>query len=145
MIPIATAPIPIVQRGPNVSEIHPMSGAPAGVPPMKIAMYNAMTRPRISGATRVWTMAFAVVSAVSAENPTGTRARANVQYVGAVAATVVDRSYFGHDQLVELELSDGHRVRSRLPGTTRWSPGDAVLVWLSEPVAVLAAAAAPEG
>ena len=30
MIPIATAPIPIVQRGPNVSETHPTRGAPAG-------------------------------------------------------------------------------------------------------------------
>ena len=46
---------------------------------MKIAMYSAITRPRISGATRVWTMALAVVRAVSAVRPTGTRASANSQ------------------------------------------------------------------
>lgn len=56
---------------------------------------------------------------------------------GAVSGTVIDRSYFGHDQLLELELADGIRVRSRLPGTARWAPGDAVLAWLNAPVAVL--------
>ena len=30
-------------------EIHPTSGAPSGVPPMKHMKYSAMTRPRICG------------------------------------------------------------------------------------------------
>jgi iron(III) transport system ATP-binding protein len=54
-------------------------------------------------------------------------------------ATVVGRSFYGHDQLVWLELASGLRVRSRLPGFAAWSPGDRVKVWVEGPVQVLAA------
>jgi iron(III) transport system ATP-binding protein len=53
-------------------------------------------------------------------------------------AVVVDREYFGHDQLVVLELDGGERVRSRRPGHPAWHPGDRVKVWLEGPVTVLA-------
>ena len=69
----------MVQRAPNVSPTQPMIGAPIGVPPMKIAMYSAITRPRIAGAVRNWTAAFAAVIRVSEPSPTGISATANVQ------------------------------------------------------------------
>ena len=56
----------------------------------------------------------------------------------AATATVVGRSFYGHDQLVWLELASGLRVRSRLPGFAAWSPGDRVKVWVEGPVQVLA-------
>ncbi|HEX5367460.1 MAG TPA: ABC transporter ATP-binding protein [Acidimicrobiales bacterium] len=57
---------------------------------------------------------------------------------GAVKATVVGRSYYGHDQLVRLELASGLRLRSRGPGTTPWHRGDEVRAWVTGPVSVLA-------
>jgi len=39
-------------------------------------------------------------------------------------ATVVRREFYGHDQLVELELADGVRVHHRGPGHEQWQPGD---------------------
>jgi iron(III) transport system ATP-binding protein len=56
----------------------------------------------------------------------------------AATATVVGRSFYGHDQLVWLELASGRRVRSRLPGFAAWSPGDRVKVRVEGPVQVLA-------
>jgi iron(III) transport system ATP-binding protein len=53
------------------------------------------------------------------------------------AAVVVGRSFFGHDQLVELELDSGLRVRSRTAGSASWRPGDRVLVRVIGPVNVL--------
>lgn len=41
------------QRGPAVSMTHPISGAPIGVPPMRIAVYRLMTRPRKRGSVMV--------------------------------------------------------------------------------------------
>ncbi|HEX8768095.1 MAG TPA: TOBE domain-containing protein, partial [Jatrophihabitans sp.] len=55
----------------------------------------------------------------------------------AAEARVVGRSYFGHDQLVQLELASGLRLRSRLPGSTAWRPGDLVHVRITGPVTVL--------
>ncbi len=52
-------------------------------------------------------------------------------------AVVVEREYFGHDQLVVLELEGGLRVRSRRPGFPAWHPGDRVKVWVDGPVTVL--------
>ena len=43
----------------------------------------------------------------------------------AVPARVVGRSFYGHDQLVELELDSGRRVRSRGRGTVVWDDGPA--------------------
>lgn len=57
---------------------------------------------------------------------------------GATKATVVDRSFFGHDQLVRVQLDSGLQVRSRLPGAARWHPGDVVAIHVEGPVTVLA-------
>ena len=66
---------------------------------------------------------------LSPDNGTGT--------ADGSAATVVGRSYFGHDQLVELELASGLRVRSRTSGFAGWRPGDRVRVRVMGPVTVL--------
>ncbi len=55
----------------------------------------------------------------------------------AVAARVVGRSFFGHDQLVQLELPSGRRVQSRENGGLPWEPGQAVHVRVDGPVTVL--------
>src|SRR5665811_2219875 len=84
--PVVMLPIRMVQRGPQAEPIHPMSGAPRGVPPMKTARYSAMTRPRMAGSTLSWTIAVAVVITVSAVSPTGMSRTANQTYEGASAA-----------------------------------------------------------
>jgi iron(III) transport system ATP-binding protein len=56
-------------------------------------------------------------------------------------AVVVARSFYGHDQLVHLELPSGLRLRSRRLGFPAWHPGDHVRVWIDGPVS----AVAPEG
>jgi iron(III) transport system ATP-binding protein len=50
---------------------------------------------------------------------------------------VVGREYYGHDQLVEVELSSGRRVRSRSMGFPIWHEGDRVRVWIEGPVNAL--------
>ncbi|MGH3695466.1 MAG: ABC transporter ATP-binding protein [Pseudonocardiaceae bacterium] len=55
----------------------------------------------------------------------------------ATEARVVGRSYFGHDQLVQLELTSGLRVRSRTPGSAAWRSGDLVRVQVTGSVTVL--------
>ena len=50
---------------------------------------------------------------------------------------LLDRSYFGHDQLVQLGLASGLRLRSRIPGSAAWLPGDPVRVRVTGPVTVL--------
>jgi hypothetical protein len=57
-------------------------------------------------------------------------------------ALVVSRRFYGHDQLVELELPSGRRVRSRRLGFPAWHPGDRVRVWIEGPADVLPAAGA---
>jgi len=54
-------------------------------------------------------------------------------------AVVVGRSFYGHDQLVELELESGRRLRSRRLGFPAWHAGDQVRVWIDGPVTALAA------
>jgi len=56
----------------------------------------------------------------------------------AAEATVLERSFYGHDQLVHLELPSGLRLRSRRLGFPAWHPGDRVRVWLDGPVNALA-------
>ncbi len=56
---------------------------------------------------------------------------------GHADAVVVDRAFFGHDQLLQLELPSGLRVRSRRLGFPAWHPGDQVRVWIDGPVSVL--------
>jgi iron(III) transport system ATP-binding protein len=53
-------------------------------------------------------------------------------------ATVRSRSFFGHDQLVELELPSGTVVRVRRLGFPAWHPGDRVSIWIEGPADVLA-------
>jgi iron(III) transport system ATP-binding protein len=55
------------------------------------------------------------------------------------AATVLGHSYFGHDQIVWLELASGVRVRSRTMGRTSWGAGETVRVRLSGDPIVLPA------
>ena len=56
----------------------------------------------------------------------------------AAEAVVLERSFYGHDQLVHLELRSGLRLRSRRLGFPAWHPGDRVRVWLDGPVNALA-------
>ena len=53
-------------------------------------------------------------------------------------AVVRGRSFFGHDQLVELELASGLRLRSRRLGGGPWRTGERVRVWIDGPVSALA-------
>jgi len=55
------------------------------------------------------------------------------------SAVVIGRSFYGHDQLVELELPSGRRLRSRRLGFPAWHPGDHVRVWVDGPVTALSA------
>jgi iron(III) transport system ATP-binding protein len=59
-------------------------------------------------------------------------------------AVVRERTFYGHDQLLQLELDDGSRLRSRRLGFPAWHPGDRVSVWLDGPASVLTPAAAHE-
>ena len=52
-------------------------------------------------------------------------------------AIVQQRTFYGHDQMLHLELADGSRVRSRRLGFPAWHPGDRVSVWLDGPANVL--------
>jgi iron(III) transport system ATP-binding protein len=54
---------------------------------------------------------------------------------------VVERAFYGHDQLVSIELPSGLRLRSRRLGFPTWHPGDHVRVWVDGPVTALQ----PEG
>jgi iron(III) transport system ATP-binding protein len=56
-----------------------------------------------------------------------------------VEAVVVEREFFGHDQLVHVELPSGRRIRSRSLSFPVWHPGDRVRVQLDGPVTVFAA------
>ena len=58
--------------------------------------------------------------------------------VDAPKAWVVGRSFYGHDQLVQLELASGARVRSRVPGSTRWKAGQPVRLRVDGAAVVLA-------
>jgi iron(III) transport system ATP-binding protein len=53
-------------------------------------------------------------------------------------AIVVKRSFYGHDQLVHLELPSGLQLRSRRLGFPAWHPGDRVRVWIDGPVSAVA-------
>jgi iron(III) transport system ATP-binding protein len=59
-------------------------------------------------------------------------------------ARVVRRSYFGHDQLVQVELPSGTRLRARTEGSLPWRQGDAVRVRVTGAVVVLAGGEVPE-
>ena len=61
----------------------------------------------------------------------------------ATEGLVVGRSFYGHDQLVRLELPSGLRLRSRRLGFPAWHSGDRVRVWVDGPVNVLASERRP--
>ena len=56
----------------------------------------------------------------------------------AARARVLGRSFYGHDQMVSLELPSGLRLRSRRLGFQAWDAGDRVRVWVDGPVTVVA-------
>jgi iron(III) transport system ATP-binding protein len=58
---------------------------------------------------------------------------------GQAQATVIGNSYFGHDQIVWLELASGARLRSRTVGHVSWRVGETVRVRLSGAPIVLPA------
>ena len=57
---------------------------------------------------------------------------------------VVARSFYGHDQVVSVELPSGSRLRSRGLGFPAWHPGDRVRLWVEGPVSALGADQRPE-
>jgi iron(III) transport system ATP-binding protein len=63
----------------------------------------------------------------------------------AVDGVVVGRSFYGHDQLVHLELPSGARLRSRRLGFPAWHPGDRVCVWVEGPVTAVPDDQPPDG
>ena len=65
---------------------------------------------------------------------------------GAPEARVVHRAFYGHDQMLKLQLPSGHIVRSRRLSFPAWHPGDRVRVWIDGPTTVLpkSEAGAPE-
>jgi iron(III) transport system ATP-binding protein len=65
--------------------------------------------------------------AVGIQPPAGTSQR----------GVVVARRFYGHDQLIEVELESGRRLRSRRLGHQSWHTGDRVHVWIEGPVDVL--------
>jgi iron(III) transport system ATP-binding protein len=56
---------------------------------------------------------------------------------GNAEGVVVARSFYGHDQLVHVELPSGLRLRSRRLGFPAWHPGDRVRIWIDGPVSAV--------
>ncbi len=50
------------------------------------------------------------------------------------AAVVIDREYYGHDQLIVLELADGRRLTARTGSNAAVAPGDRVDIGIDEVV-----------
>jgi iron(III) transport system ATP-binding protein len=61
--------------------------------------------------------------------------------VTASRAEVIDRDFYGHDQLLHIELDSGLRLRRRQPGFPAWHPGDHVRAWIDGPITVFPARA----
>ncbi len=51
--------------------------------------------------------------------------------------TITGRTFYGHDQLLDVELPSGTVIRSRRLSWPAWHPGDNVRVWLDGPANVL--------
>ncbi|MFA9272791.1 MAG: TOBE domain-containing protein, partial [Baekduiaceae bacterium] len=60
-----------------------------------------------------------------------------------VEGRVVQREYFGHDQLVHVELPFGRRIRSRSLSHPVWHEGDRVHIAIDGPVNVFAPTGSP--
>jgi hypothetical protein len=52
-------------------------------------------------------------------------------------AEIVGRTFYGHDQLLDVRLRSGTVIRSRRLSWPAWHPGDSVRVWLEGPANVL--------
>jgi iron(III) transport system ATP-binding protein len=52
-------------------------------------------------------------------------------------ARITGRTFYGHDQLLDVELPSGTKIRSRRLSWPAWHPGDSVRVWLDGPANVL--------
>ena len=59
-------------------------------------------------------------------------------------ASIVGRTFYGHDQLLDVELPSGAVIRSRRLSWPTWHPGDQVRVWLDGPANVLPRAGADD-
>ena len=59
----------------------------------------------------------------------------------ALEAMVVERTFYGHDQMLRLELPSGRAVHSRRLSFPAWHPGDRVRAWIDGPTAVFAKSA----
>ncbi len=89
----------------------------------------------------------------SADGPVEVRVRPESLAVGTGArdpdrgasAVVVSRRFYGHDQLLELELPSGTTIRARRLGFPAWHPGDRVNVWIDGPADVVAAGLTDRG
>lgn len=53
---------------------------------------------------------------------------------GSGNGVVRQRTYFGHDQVIEIVLDDGVQVRSRVPATEVFHPGERVAAQITGPV-----------
>lgn len=58
-------------------------------------------------------------------------------HCGCVSGHVVDRAFYGHDQLLTLGLPSGRQLRSRVSGVARWQRGDDVQIRVEGAVHVL--------
>ncbi|MBJ7472125.1 MAG: ABC transporter ATP-binding protein [Solirubrobacteraceae bacterium] len=74
--------------------------------------------------------------------PESLRVRREGHEPGTTQATVLEREFFGHDQLLRLELASGVHVHARRLGHPAWLPGDRVAVTLDGPFTVIAAESA---
>jgi iron(III) transport system ATP-binding protein len=99
---------------------------------------DSALRGAVEVVVRPESVAIAVAGNGSSSGPSGNGSPGNGAVPSdAAAARVVARSYYGHDQLVRLELASGLQVRSRSHGAAPWQPGDDVRVWVDGPVSVL--------
>ena len=57
--------------------------------------------------------------------------------VPVLKGRISGRTYYGHDQLLEVELPSGTKVRSRRMSWPAWHEGDSVRVWIEGPANVL--------
>lgn len=98
---------------------------------------------------------YGIVSNSSVDTPLGTFAATDNGSIAAVLvrpehlvlsktgipATVTHREYYGHDQILRVQLDDTTLVRIRIDSRTHHLPGDKVLISLSEPPLILDAGA----
>ncbi|MGI8728036.1 MAG: ABC transporter ATP-binding protein [Solirubrobacterales bacterium] len=52
-------------------------------------------------------------------------------------ARITGRTFYGHDQVLDVELPSGTTIRSRRLSFPAWHPGDSVRVWMDGPANVL--------